>query len=126
MQPSQPDRIPPILDLTAGSPLPYGSVPVWLVSTHQPRTTHDTSQVATGRNRSRPFHADLRGRDGVDNEAAVDGVGDAAFEAAECFSAAFSFALFTVEVVPARMISAGLGNSDDVERSVESSIAAAI
>ena len=37
-----------------------------------------------------------RGCGGVGDEAAVDGVGDAAFEAAQCFSAAFSFVLFAV------------------------------
>jgi hypothetical protein len=30
-----------------------------IANTHQRWTTHDTSQVATDRNRSRPFHADL-------------------------------------------------------------------
>ena len=33
--------------------------PRLVVNTYQRRTIHDTSQVATGRNRSRPFHADL-------------------------------------------------------------------
>src|SRR5436305_13500401 len=63
---------------------------------------------------------------GVGDEAAVDGVGDATLEAAKCFSAAFTFALFAVEVVPAGMISAGLSNCDDVKGPVESSITAAV
>jgi hypothetical protein len=67
-----------------------------------------------------------RGWGGVGDEAAVDGVGDAALEAAECFSAAFSFTLFALKVVTARVMSSGLSNGDDVQGSVESSIAPAV
>ena len=44
---------------TAGSLLPVAPSTRLVASTYQRRTIHDTSQVATGRNRSRPFHADL-------------------------------------------------------------------
>jgi hypothetical protein len=67
-----------------------------------------------------------RGCGDVGDETAVDGVGDAAFEAAECFSAGFSFVLFALVVVAAGVVGSGLGDGDDVEGSVESSIAAAV
>jgi hypothetical protein len=41
------------------------------------------------------------------------GVGDAALEAAECFSAAFSFVLFALKVVAAGVIGSGLSNGND-------------
>ena len=48
-----------ILDMTVGSLLPVAPSTRLVASTYQRRTIHDTSQVAAGRNRSRPFHVDL-------------------------------------------------------------------
>jgi hypothetical protein len=67
-----------------------------------------------------------RGCGGIGEQAAVDGVGAAALEAAQCFSAAFSFAFFALEVVAAEVIGSGLCNGNDVEGSVESPITAAV
>ena len=67
-----------------------------------------------------------RGCGGVGDEAAVDGVGDAALETVECFSSAFSFVLFALKVVAAGVIGSGLSNGNDVKGSVESSIAPAV
>ncbi len=67
-----------------------------------------------------------RGCGGVGEQATVNGVGDAALEAAQCFSAAFSFALFALEIVAAGMIGSGLSNGDDAEGSVEPSITATV
>jgi hypothetical protein len=73
------DATPPPRSCSPRYPSPDGSTPpmpywtsrsaplcLWLrprlvVNTYQRRTIHDTSQVATGSNRSRPFHADLPG-----------------------------------------------------------------
>ena len=67
-----------------------------------------------------------RGCGGVGDQGAVDGVGDAALEAAQCFSVAFAFALFSLEIVAAGVIGSGLSNGDDVEGSVEPSITATV
>ena len=67
-----------------------------------------------------------RGCGGVGDQAAIDGVGDATLETAQCFSAAFSVALFALEIVAAGMIGSGLSNGNDVEGSIEPSITATV
>ena len=48
------------------------------------------------------------------------------FEAAECFSAAFSFGLFAFEVGACGWVDACLGDRDAVEGAVELAVAAAV
>jgi len=67
-----------------------------------------------------------RGCGGVGDQAAVDGVGDATLEAAQCFSAAFSFTLFALEIVAAGVIGSGLSNGNDIKGSIEPSITATV
>ena len=49
-----------------------------------------------------------------------------AFEAAECFAAAFAFGLFALEVGARWRVDAALGDGDAVEGAVELAVAAAV
>ena len=59
-------------------------------------------------------------------EGGVDGAGELAFEAAECFAAALALGLFALEVSLGWWMDAALGDGDSVQCAVELAVAAAV